>query len=393
MIKSILHFLFGERSPSRPPLFISFIWLVYLAFPLHVVFQRPAGEMIIGLFVIAVFAVIYVYCILHERGRFVLTYALMAVIILFTLQVDPSFMFMGFYLTPLIGMMPTRRKFMITWISLSVFLVSILVVYRNELTSDDLISVIPAMLIMLFMPMAIRFGRRSKELREKLDIANEQIAILSANEERARISRDLHDTLGHSLSLITLKSELTERLILKNSERAIQEVRDIQATSRAALQQVRELVSGLNTATVDTEIHNALQILEAANIEPHLEGRFREGSVTPLINNILGMCLRETVTNVVRHSGASSCTIERTSMHDCLMLIVSDNGQGIDGSVSGKGGCEGNGLKGMRERLKLVEGTITIEPQGEEQGSRGTRVSITIPYVNRSSTGREENNG
>ncbi|MBD3918751.1 sensor histidine kinase [Paenibacillus sp. PR3] len=384
MIKSFVHSLFGERSPTRPPLFISFIWLVYLAFPLHAVFKLPFSEMIIGLLVIALFAAMYIYSILHERGRFVLLYVQMAIIVIFTLKVDPGFMFMGFYLTPLTGIMPTRRKFIITWISLFVFLIAVLVVYRNELTSDDLISVIPAMLIMLFMPLAIRFGRRSKELREKLDIANEQIAILSANEERARISRDLHDTLGHSLSLITLKSELTERLILKNTDRAIQEVRDIQATSRAALQQVRELISGLNTATVETEIHNALQLLAAANIEPRLEGEYREGTITPLINNILGMCLRETVTNVVRHSGASCCTIERISMHDSMMLIVTDNGRGIDEQPTDKGRSEGNGLKGMRERLKLVEGKITME----RQGLKGTRVSITVPYVNRSSISR-----
>ncbi|GMK37907.1 sensor histidine kinase [Paenibacillus sp. CCS19] len=384
MFKSLLHTLFGERSPSRPPLFISFIWLVYLAFPLHAVFMLPLVEMVVGLLVIALFAVMYIYSILHERGRFVLLYVQMAIIVVFTLKVDPGFMFMGFYLTPLTGIMPTRRKFIITWLSLFVFVLSVLVVYRNELTSDDLISVIPAMLIMLVMPMAIRFGRRSKELREKLDLANEQIAILSANEERARISRDLHDTLGHSLSLITLKSELTERLILKNSERAIQEVRDIQATSRAALQQVRELVSGLNTATVETEIHNALQLLAAANIESRLEGEYREGSVTPLINNILGMCLRETVTNVVRHSGASCCTIERISMHDSMLLLVTDNGRGIDDHSTDKDRREGNGLKGIRERLKLVEGKMTIE----KHGSKGTRVTITVPYVNRSSMGR-----
>lgn len=381
MIKSWFHSLFGERSPSRPPLFISFIWLVYLAFPLHAVFKEPPLEMVIGLLVIALFAVMYIYSILHEKGRFALLYVQMAIIVIFTLKVDPGFMFMGFYLTPLTGIMPTRRKFVITWISLCVFLAAVLIVYRNDLTSDDLISVIPAMLIMLFMPMAIRFGRRSKELREKLDMANEQIAILSANEERARISRDLHDTLGHSLSLITLKSELVERLILKNNDRAIQEVKDIQATSRAALQQVRELVSGLNTATVETEIHNAMQILAAANIESRLEGEYREGSVTPLINNILGMCLRETVTNVVRHSGASSCTIKRISMHDSMMLIVTDNGQGIDDQASDMGRCEGNGLKGMRERLKLVEGKISIV----QNGLSGTQVSITVPYVNRSS--------
>ena len=182
------------------------------------------------------------------------------------------------------------------------------------------------MLVMLALPFGIRAGHKSRELRQKLYVANEEIARLSKNEERERISRDLHDTLGHTLSLITLKSELAEKLITRNPERAIQEVKDIQATSRAALKQVRELVSGMNAVTIRDEMVHAKQILTAAGIGLETNNELDGRLLSPLIDNILGMCLRESVTNVVKHSHARTCKLELLEQPGSLQLIVTDDG-------------------------------------------------------------------
>ena len=369
------------RPSSRPPMLFSLVWLIYMAFPVHTLIQRPAGEMAVGFIIVAVFVFIYVYSFRNTRWRFTLVLAQIAIIAFFTYKYDIGFFYMGFYPSPIIGMMPTVRKTALSYAALILFLASACWYYRLSLTSDDFIQILPAMLIMLVMPIAFRMGRRAAELRQKLNVANEEIARLSKNEERQRISRDLHDTLGHTLSLITLKSELAEKLIAKNPERAVQEVKDIGRTSRAALKQVRELVSGMNAVTVEDEISHAKQILAAANIGLQVKGGFGEPAVQPLVDNILGMCLRETVTNVVKHSQARVCVVERSESESILMLAVSDDGSGMNAEqvecVTG-----GSGLRGMRERLKLVEGEVRLE----SESGKGTRVEFTVPRVAKSMT-------
>ncbi|EFM09821.1 integral membrane sensor signal transduction histidine kinase [Paenibacillus curdlanolyticus YK9] len=372
------------RPSNRPPLYISFVWLIYLIIPLYTIFQRPLEEMLFDLLVVVLFAVIYVFSFVNDRYRFVLVWMQFLIIGYFTLHYDPNFFFMGFYPAPVIAMMRTTWQMIVTWAGLLCLHVSVLWLYHFDFTDSDMLTVLPAMLVMLFMPLAFRLGRRSRELRQKLDLANEQIARMSANEERARISRDLHDTLGHSLSLITMKSELAEKLMVKNPERAAQEVRDIQSTSRAALRQVRELVQGLNMTSLAEEIIHAKQLLAAANISLRMidvDNHEADASM-PLINHIIGMCLRETVTNVVRHSQATTCTIECICSKDAFSLIVTDNGIGCDADqLSTPLGA--NGLKGMRERLKLVEGKMDM--QAAVGG--GTSVRFVVPLVTRTTEG------
>ncbi|WP_274648710.1 sensor histidine kinase [Paenibacillus humicola] len=369
------------RPARRPPMVFSIVWLIYMAYPVQTLLQRPTGEMIAGLALSAVFIFMYVYSFRNIRGRFELTLAQMAIITYFVFRYDINFFYMCFYPAPIIGMMPSIRKTAVSYAFLAALLVFTLTYYWSGLQESDVIQVLVAVFLVLVMPVAFRLGRRAVELREKLDLANEEIARLSKNEERQRISRDLHDTLGHTLSLITLKSELAEKLIAKNPERAAQEVRDIQATSRAALRQVRELVSGMNTATVEDEITHAKQILAAANIKLEVRGRFGEPAVQPIVDNILGMCLRESVTNVVKHSRASACVVERGEEGSTLMLAVSDNGRGMNAKqIEALTG--GSGLKGMRERLKLVEGEVRFESGADE----GTRVVFAVPRVSRSAS-------
>jgi two-component system sensor histidine kinase DesK len=341
--------------------------------------------MAIGFVLVIVFACIYVYSFRNARGRMLLIMAQIAIIAVFTFRYNPGFLYLCFYPAPIIGLLPSVRKMAVPIAALVVFLLSVYWDYRLEFTTNDILQVLPAAIIMLVMPMAFRISRRASQLREQLQLANEEIARMSKNEERQRISRDLHDTLGHTLSLITLKSELAEKLIMKNPERAVQEVKDIQATSRAALKQVRELVSGMNAVTVRDEISNAKQILAAANVALRIKGGFSEDAASPLIDNLLGMCLREAVTNVVKHSRARTCTIEQAEDEASLKLAVSDDGQGMDADaaalLSG-----GSGLKGMRERLKLVEGDVHIE----SARGRGTRVVFTVPRVTKSMVTRED---
>ena len=197
----------------------------------------------------------------------------------------------------------------------------------------------------------------------RLRMAHEEIEQLAKMAERERIARDLHDVLGHTLSLIVLKSELAAKLADRDMQRAIAEIRDVERISRDALAEVRQAVSGYR-AGWRSELEAATEMLRTASIEvvtsaPSL-------SVSPAQEAVLSICLREAATNVVRHAQASRCEITLEQREGAIVLTVSDNGRGGDAP-------EGFGLTGMRERVVSAGGTLVRD------GSRGTTLSITLP--------------
>lgn len=368
----------GVRPQQGPPFYIAFIWLVYMIYPVSTLVERPVNEMIIGFLLLVVFSVFYIFSFFNSWRRFLSILFQIGFVGFFVYRYDVNFIYMAFYPSPLIGMLKDRKQIMVSVVVLLALYGWTGWDYRLFSNVNELIQLVPAMLVMLGLPLAMRAGRRSRELREKLNLANEEIAHLSKNEERQRISRDLHDTLGHTLSLITLKSELAEKLIVKNPDRAIQEVKDIQATSRAALKQVRELVSGMNRVTIRDELANAKQILAAAGMVLEVKGDMDKAISAPLVDNIMGMCLREAVTNVVKHSKAKRCTVAWGEEAGSYILKVMDKGDGVN-IENGNDDLSKSGLNGMRERLKLVDGEL----QFESVNGQGTSVTFKVPLVNR----------
>ncbi len=241
---------------------------------------------------------------------------------------------------------------------------------RYDAFQDDLLFLVPFIIIMLISPLGFRSMNSKMELQRQLKEANEQINELIKREERLRIARDLHDTLGHTLSLITLKSQLVEKLIQKDSERARLEVREIEKTSRAALSQVRELISDMRMISVREVLNEVQSILSAANISYHFIGDTHLQHVSLLTQNILSMCIKESVTNIVKHSHATKCSIQMEQLIGEVKIIVSDNGKGFSNPF-----VMGNGLLGMEERLQMIDGTWSIG------NNNGTSVTISIPVI------------
>ncbi|WP_210585666.1 histidine kinase [Streptomyces sp. GESEQ-35] len=194
--------------------------------------------------------------------------------------------------------------------------------------------------------------RTTVELRE----ARATVAQLAANEERLRLARDLHDLLGHSLSLITLKSELAGRMLPAHPDKAARQVADIEQVSRQALVDVREAVSGYRRPRLSAEIAGAQVALTAAGVTADLPAEPDLTGVPKDSETALAWALREAVTNVVRHSGACRCTVEllrrQTLDGPMLELSVADDGSG------GPGSGPGNGLLGLTERLDKAGGSL-----------------------------------
>lgn len=200
----------------------------------------------------------------------------------------------------------------------------------------------------------------------KLRMAYEEIERLAKAAERERIARDMHDVLGHSLSVIVLKSELAGRLLDSQPASAALEIAEIETTARHALAEVRKTITGYRSEGFASELTRAAQVLETAGVR--LNRPATPPNLMPRHEATLSLVLREAVTNIVRHAGASECSIELTTAEDGTTLVIADDGRGDIQQ-------EGNGLRGMRERIQELGGSLSLESH------RGTRLQIELPQV------------
>jgi two-component system, NarL family, sensor histidine kinase DesK len=207
--------------------------------------------------------------------------------------------------------------------------------------------------------------------------AQKEIARLAVMTERLRIARDLHDLLGHNLSLIALKSELAGRLIKVSPERAVVEIGDVENVARTTLQEVREAVASYRQTTLIAELHAAQEILTAAGIAYRYEGDENMiGALPTAIEVALSWAVREGVTNVVRHSRACQCIIIVTRDTKNVSIEIVDDGVT---TVSSSANNQGNGLRGLAERVVVLGGQCETGPRS----NGGFRVAVSVPLAQR----------
>lgn len=200
---------------------------------------------------------------------------------------------------------------------------------------------------------------------QELAVAHEEVKALATMAERERISRDLHDLLGHTLTLVAVKAELAARLVSRDAEAAEREMQAVATAARDALSEVRTAVVGMKGASLAFELDKARQALAAANVKTEISALTTDGH--PGQEAVLAMALREAVTNVIRHAGASRCEIRLEPSATALTLTIVDDGAG--GRLA-----EGSGLKGMRARLAAIGGALDVKSD-----KRGTRLVATAP--------------
>jgi two-component system sensor histidine kinase DesK len=204
-----------------------------------------------------------------------------------------------------------------------------------------------------------------------LERANAEIERLAQEAERERIARDLHDLLGHTLTVITVKLDLARRLLSHDSERARNEIVEAGHTARNALAEVREAVSGYRGEGLDGEISRARRSLLSADVK--LTTTLARVNLSSSQANVLCLALREAVTNIVRHAHATVCHVALLEKERTIHFTIEDNGQ--NGEIR-----EGNGLRGMRERVQSMAGSVKLT--GSANG--GTSLEISLPLASES---------
>ncbi|MFF2199474.1 sensor histidine kinase [Streptomyces sp. NPDC058145] len=351
------------------------VWLVFMSSPVHDLaagHHTPSGTAA-GWLGLAVFAGVYLLLVFRNMGqpmRRPLVAGLIVVLCLLAVALCLTFgaAWLGLfcYVSVACGAaLPLRAAY---WAVPATGVVMMLVGLATDVAqARNLVLVV--VLIGFAMTGVVQLIRTTVELRE----ARATVAHLAANEERLRLARDLHDLLGHSLSLITLKSELAGRMLPGHPDKAAQQVADIEQVSRQALVDVREAVTGYRRPRLSAELAGAQVALTAAGVsaelpaEPDLAGAGEDGEAA------LAWALREAVTNVVRHSGARRCVVQllhrQTLDGPMLELSVEDDG-------SGGSGAPGNGLTGLTERLEKAGGMLEAG-----RGRRGFRLVARVPLT------------
>jgi two-component system sensor histidine kinase DesK len=238
------------------------------------------------------------------------------------------------------------------------------VIARHGLLPD--LFILP--LMCLLTAFAMRGTRYLLQANAELAGARDELARNAVAQERLRFARDLHDLLGHSLSLIALKSELAGRLAELDPARARAEMADVEAAARRALAEVRDAVSGYRQVTLGQALAEARSALSAAGIALRTPA---PGEPLPgAVDAVLGWVVREATTNVLRHSGARSVTVVLTTDADDVTLTVTDDGHGTAGQA-------GAGLSGLAERVEALGGRLATGPAG----ASGFRLTAVVPLT------------
>lgn len=360
--------------PRNPWLSI-YTWIIFCFLPFFFIFRSssPIG-ILIGITLLALFFLSYIFSFKSKSG-IVYMWLSFEMLINIVMTLLFGFVYFGLFTAFFIGNIRSTTGFFIMYglhIATSIGAVITGLILEIDLLLPQMHFIVLSQIGIILLPFHLYNRNKREKLEGELEVANERISELVIFEERQRIARDLHDTLGQKLSLIGLKSDLVARLMTKDVGRAEQELLDIRMTASTALKEVRELVADMRFKKLSEEIIRVQQILQAADMELSIQGENSFSPMPPIAENVLSMCLKEAVTNVVKHSFGNTCTITFTQHEDAYRIQVKDDGIGIPG---GGNQLPGSGLDGMRERLEFVNGRLEID------ADHGTVLTIIVPVV------------
>ena len=363
----------GQRPETRKQTMVKMlwtgIWLVYLSAPVSDLLHGGHGTVavVFGWLGLAGFVVWYLALLFRTGRRNAQSFVLASLAVLaaesslLVLALGREWLVLFVYVAIASGAALPLRYARWTILAASALMSALAAIVSGGFEYVGAL-LIPALLGGFAMTGVRELIRTTIELRE----ARARVAQLAANEERLRLARDLHDLLGHSLSLITLKSELAGRMLPAHPDKAAQQVADIEQVSRQALVDVREAVTGYRRPRLASELAGAQVALTAAGVTAELPAEPDLTGISEESESALAWALREAVTNVVRHSGARRCAVgllrRQTLDGPMLELSVEDDGSG------GSGVGPGNGLTGLSERLEKAGGAL--EASGGRHGFR-----------------------
>lgn len=380
-----------KRHERAPVLITAGVWLVFLILPLVAITASDAGPAakVLGYTGLAVFAGVYLVhfiwpwpiCTMPHWGNTAIVTVVLCLCVGATIPAGGlnAFNFLPFTLA--IWIFPHRLKvgvpvalgLALTW------LVTALLVDAGEAGDSRFWLIVPtglALVIMIALRLAMEREERARVLGEELALSR----------QREQVGRDVHDVLGHSLTVITLKTELARRLVDTDPVRAQAELDEVLGISRQSLAEVRNTVGGLHVPELGAQLASVRTALDAAGITTRLPEPAAVSSLPADRRELYAWCLREAVTNVIRHAEATHCTVTVTADR----LTVCDDGRGlpvpvppVPGPASGSSSespasGSGSGLRGMRHRVSEAGGMLSVRPAQRDGERPGTIVEVIL---------------
>jgi two-component system sensor histidine kinase DesK len=371
-------------------------WLICLLFPVLALVQlNPAPASLalalagLGLFVISYTWVMWAHPVrsaaqapTHIARSLLLLALLTALTLALSAAYARDFLWLFVGVSAIAGVtLPFRAAFGVV-VVLTLLTLGAGVWLSGGIAHSDWLHIVPLVLLVRGLGVdMIGITRLSGALRD-VHQARQDLARLAVIEERLRVARDLHDLLGHSLSLIVLKSELARRLTEREPQRAAHEIAEVEQVARQTLREVREAVAGYRQPHLASELEHARQLLGAAGIVCQIE--HAEVTLPPAIDAVLGWAVREGVTNIIRHSRAHQCRITVAEATGAVRVeLWNDNPKQLPIAQ----GTTGNGLAGLRERVHAVGGRVDTGPS---PGGAGFRLWVELPLLAQLPSGMEE---
>ena len=356
-----------SEQPIDGTRWMRYVWIIYLG----TLFFQPAFDpstrpldwaVVVGL--IAVFLPLYFagFRATDDRQILMVVGAMAALGVVGSLLNSGASVFVIYAAAGAAYLTPVRRAVWV--IAALVAVVGVIVLISPVPLPWRLVAHAPTFIFTMVIGAANVFDAERERAQRSLRRADEEIERLATLAERERIARDLHDLLGHTLSVIVVKSELAARLAEAEPVRAADEMRDVERIGREALSEVRAALAGYRARGLRGELEGARRALAAAGVEATIEAEVPALSIVQ--ESALALAVRESVTNVVRHANASHVTIRIDSDQRHVTLEVADDGRG--GSAA-----DGAGVTGMRERMSALGGSV------QRDGASGMRVRVILP--------------
>ena len=350
-----------------------YIWIIFCVLPFYFIFRSISPwEVGVGVVITILFFAVY-WLTFNSRGALIYIGISLQFIINILMTVLFGYVYFALFIAFYVGNIKSKAGFISMYV-IHLVLTSAAIIFAFFINYVLFLSHLPFLVMTILGVILIPLNKynrlKQEELEVKLEDANQRIAELAIVEERNRIARDLHDTLGQKLSMVGLKAELSQKLIDREPDKAKEELQDIQDTARHALKEVREMISDMKNASLTDELSHVRMLLDAAGISHEIHNERGPAELPMLTESVLSMSLKEAVTNVVKHSNARRCIITLTESDRDIFLKITD-----DGSASPKVHY-GNGLQGMKERLTFVNGECRTF-----SSENGFEVNITVPKV------------
>ena len=353
-------------------LVIDVIVIVYLFFHVLTVKNPPFG--LIGSFFLLGLFLCFFYISLWYKDWRLLVSALLGcgVLAVFAMLYNEWLFWYSFIFADLLG-----RARMKTHIAAGILGFGVLYVVTRTYVEGEPFSFLttvhlPILIILLLIPIVVHIIEKTRILKRNLATANKKIEKYIQEEERQRIARDLHDTLGQTLTMVKLKSELSIRLIDNNPEQAKTEMNEVMCTSRLALKQVRGLVTSMKFISLNQEIEDAGKLLHSSGIQLDVIRHPFQPNLSQMTETMLALSIREIITNVIKHSMAKNCIISNECTDKLYILHIEDDGVGFKNKE-----MEGNGLISIQERIRLLNGHVNIT----DSSRAGVLITVSVPII------------